>query len=388
LVSVGAIERLRAVDFGAGRYLSVTEGGVLFSHGSSESSNIYRLPFDAEFRRVSGDPIPLIVGAGFNFSATASEDGRRIAFAVGSNLSNAIWRVPVDPASGTVSGAPVRVTSGVDPSRTPSPSRDGKRLAYLGGSRKSPEIRIRDLVTGTDQRLAEAKEWSYLVLSPDSSQVAFSSDQRPKSAIYSVPAAGGVPKRLCGGCGRPVEWIADRTKLLIDNAGPNERDIHILDVATGQSKPLLQHSEFQLTMPRLSPDGKVMSFTQVRPGQARRIYLVPFTGELVPEQEWSVLLDASTLDRQPAWPPAGSTLYFLSDRDGARCIWAQRVDTTTRRPVGSPFAAHHMHQFRYNLRDVDPAAIGLSLADGQMFYPSFDLESNIWLAERQERTAR
>ena len=81
-------------------------------------------------------------------------------------------------------------------------------------------------------------------------------------------------------------------------------------------------------------------------------------------------------------------IYFLSDRDGSRCIWAQRVDTATRRPIGAPFAAHHMHQFRYNLNDVDPAAIGLSVANGQMFYASFELQSNIWLAERREPTAR
>ena len=175
---MGAIERLRAADFGPGRNLSVTDRGVLFSHGTLESSNIYRMPFDATFQKVSGDPVPVIVGAGFNFSPTASEDGRRIAFAVGNNLSNIIWRAPVDANTGQVTGPPVRITSGVEPSLVPSPSRDGKRLAYLGGSRKSPEVRIRDLESGTDLRLAEAKEWSYVVLSPDGSTVAFSSDQR------------------------------------------------------------------------------------------------------------------------------------------------------------------------------------------------------------------
>ena len=263
---MGAIERLRAADFGPGRSLSLTDRGVLFSHGSLESSNIYRMPFDATFQKISGDPVPVIVGAGFSFSPTASEDGRRITFAVGNNLSNIIWRAPVDANTGQVTGPPVRITSGVEPSLVPSPSRDGKRLAYLGGSRKSPEVRIRDLSSGTDLRLAEAKQWSYVLLSPDASTVAFSSDQLTNSAIYSVPAAGGIPRRICAACGRPVDWLADRTKLLIDNAGPNQREIQILDVATGETKPLLRHAEFQLTMPRVSPDGRTISFTLVRPG--------------------------------------------------------------------------------------------------------------------------
>ena len=385
---MGAIERLRAADFGPGRNLSVTDRGVLFSHGTLESSNIYRMPFDATFQKISGDPVPVIVGAGFNFSPTASEDGRRITFAVGNNLSNIIWRAPVDPNTGEVTGPPVRITSGVEPSLVPSPSRDGKRLAYLGGSRKSPEVRIRDLGSGTDLRLAGAKQWSFVVLSPDASIVAFSSDEPTNSAIYSVPAAGGIPKRICAACGRPVDWLADRTKLLIDNAGPNQREIQILDVATGETKPLLRHAEFQLTMPRVSPDGRMISFTLVRPGRTRRIYLAPFTGEMIPEEQWSVVIEGTDFDRQPAWAPAGNMIYFLSDRDGSRCIWAQRVDTAARRPIGAPFAARHMHEFRYNLNDVDPAAIGLSVANGQMFYASFEVQSNVWLAERREPAAR
>jgi eukaryotic-like serine/threonine-protein kinase len=383
VATTGAIAWLRRRDFGPGRGLGVTEGGVLFSHGNAESSNIYRLPFDAAFRNVTGEPIPVIVGAGLNFSPTASQDGRRITFAVGNNLSNNIWRATIDPKTGTVSASPVRITSGVDPSLVPSPSRDGKRLAYLGSARKSPEVRIRNLDSNTDLRLAGAKEWTYLVLSPDGSTVAFSSELRIGSAIYTVSTAGGVPKRACATCGRPVEWLPDRTKLLIDNAGPKQQDIELLDLTTGKTTPLLRHGEFQLTMPRISPDGRVIAFTQVRPARARRIYVAPFTGQLVPEDQWSLVVDSSDFDRQPAWAPSGSTLYFLSERDGSRCIWAQRVDTATRQPIGSPFAAHHMHQLRYNLNDVDVAQIGLSLANGGMFYASTDLQSNVWLAERR-----
>ncbi|MBI2687564.1 MAG: serine/threonine-protein kinase [Acidobacteria bacterium] len=379
----GAIARLQAAELGLGRNIAVTTGGLLFAEGNLDSTNIYRMPFDAAYRKASGDPVPIIIGAGFNFSPTASRDGGRIAFAVGNNISTNIWRAPVDPVSGKVSGEPIRVTSGVDPSRSPSPSPDGKRLAYVGGSLRASEIRIRNLESGTDLRLAAAKEWSYVALSRDSSTIAFHSDQRDNSAIYTVPAAGGIPKKICAACGRPVEWSLDGARLLFDNAGPQRREIHILDVKTGQSKALLRHPEFGLTMPRLSPDGRLLSFTALRPGRARRIYLAAFTGEAIPEKEWTVLIDGSDLDRQPFWAPSGNLIYFLSDRDGSRCIWAQRVDAATRKPAGAPFAVHHMHQLRHNLIDVgDPATVGMSVAGGQMFYASFELNANIWLAER------
>jgi eukaryotic-like serine/threonine-protein kinase len=379
----GAGERLRAVSFGAGHDLSVTDGGILFAWGTLDSTNVYRMPFDAGFTRASGNPVPVIVGAGFSASPNASSDGRRIAFAVGANPSTNIWRAPVDPKTGEVSGSPERVTDGLAISLMPSPSRDGKRLAYRAGTLNAPEIRLRDLVANTDRRLAGADGASFLVLSPDGSTVAFNDDQSP-SSIYTVPATGGVPKRICDACGRPVDWLPDRSRILVDNAGPKQRDIHIVDVATGRSTLLLQHPEFRLTMPRLSPDERGLSFSQAKEGPARRIYLVPFTGGMVPESQWSLLVDGKDFDRQPVWSPSGDIIYFMSDRDGARCIWALRVDVSTRKAVGPPFAAHHIHQLRYYLNDVgDPAAVGLTVVNGQMFFAGFETRSNVWMAERR-----
>ncbi len=269
----------------------------------------------------------------------------------------------------------------------PSPSQDGKRLAYRAGTLNAPEIRLRDLVTNTDLRLAGADGVGYLVLSQDGSAVAFSDDQSPASSIYTVPATGGVPKKICDACGRPVDWLPDRSKILVDGAGPKQRDIHIVDVATGQAKPLLQHPELRLTMPRLSPDGRVVSFNQAGEGRARRIYLVPFTGEPVPQSEWSLLVDGQHFDRQPVWSPSGDIVYFQSDRDGTRGIWALRVDTSTRKAVGQPFAAHHIHQVRYYLNDIgDPAAVGLTVVNGQMYFAGFETRSNVWMAERRDGT--
>ena len=119
-------------------------------------------------------------------------------------------------------------------------------MAYLGGSRRSPEIRVRDLETGTDHRLTDAKDWSSVALSPDGSTVAFSCDLRIGSAVYSVPASGGLPKKICDACGRPVEWSSDRTSSCSTMPVPQHRDIQVLDVASGQSTPFLKHAEFPL----------------------------------------------------------------------------------------------------------------------------------------------
>jgi serine/threonine protein kinase len=388
LAATGAWGRLRNTGLWPGRNLSATPGGILFVAGDLDSTNIYRLPFDSGSHKVSGDAIPVIAGAGYNFSPSASSDGQRIAFAVGNNLTTNIWRVPIDAAAGKTSGQPIRVTEGLDAHFSPSPSRDARRVVYTMRSSKAAEIRIQEVASGKELRLADAKEWSSPVLSEDGTQVAYRSDQREKSPLYVVPATGGVARKICQSCGRPIEWIANGTKILYDNGGQG-LDIGILDVASRQNKILLHHPKQGLYMPRLSPDGRLMCFTMQLPGRARRIYVAPFSGEPIAEKDWTLLVDGTELERQPFWSPAGNLIYFLSDRDGTRCVWAQRVNPATRGPSGAPFAVHHIHQVRYNLTDVgDPALVGLSVANGQMFYASFELQSNIWMAQKQQAAAK
>jgi eukaryotic-like serine/threonine-protein kinase len=385
LTPTGALARLQTMGGGFNTRISVAPDGLLFVQGSFESSSIFRMPFDRAFRKASGDPVPIVVGPGLYFSPTSSQDGRRVTFTIATNVSTNIWRARIDPTTGMVAGDPVRVTSGLESNRTPSPSSDGRHLAYLGGPGAAPEVRLRDLETGKDARLAIAKNWSLVTQSPDGSTVAFNSDARDGSAIYTVPVTGGVPKKVCASCGRPVEWSPDRSRIYFDSAGPDQREIHVLDVATGQRHPFLQHREASLTMPRLSPDGRYVAFTMVRPGRARRIYVAPLGDGPIPEQQWTVVVDGSDFDRQPFWAPSGSLIYFLSERDGFRCVWAQRIDPATRRAVGQPFGAHHMHQTRYSLQAIpDVATIGLSIAGDQLFYASFEMQANVWLAERRQ----
>ena len=72
----------------------------------------------------------------------------------------------------------------------------------------------------------------------------------------------------------------------------------------------------------------------------------------------------------------------------ARDVLLNRTAALKFLSADSADAVRHMHEFRYNLNDVDPAAIGLSVANGQLFYASFEVQSNVWLAERREPTAR
>ena len=54
------------------------------------------------------------------------------------------------------------------------------------------------------------------------------------------------------------------------------------------------------------------------------------------EGEWIVVTDGRYNDDKPQFSPDGNTVYFTSSRDGYFCIWAQRLDPATKRPVGEP----------------------------------------------------
>ena len=75
----------------------------------------------------------------------------------------------------------------------------------------------------------------------------------------------------------------------------------------------------------------------------------------------------------------GEQIYFLSTRDGYNCVWAQRLDRTTRRPVGEPLAILHLHSARRSLLVSDTGPIGLSVAPDRIIFSMPERTANVWL---------
>ncbi len=362
---------------------AVSSDGVMIWVGTPDSSNLYRVPFDAAQGRVTGAPVPVTIAAGFNFWPSASADGARIAFGNATRFNTNLFEMSIDPGTGAVSGESRRITDGFEERIAPYPSPDGKRLAYKASSGSSNEIRLRDLGTGQETRIGESTAASPPVISDDGAQVAFAVLEKDAFAIYAAPATGGVPRRLCTDCGRPTQWFGRGTRILYDRANKNS-EIAVLDVSTGKSTTILRAPGSQIYTPRLSTDGRLLCFTRIMGVRERRIYVLPFADDrLIPEQEWKPLTEGAAFERQPFWSSDGRFLYFLSERDGFRCVWAVRFDAASLKPVGEPFAAHHLHQFRHGLLDFSEVAdIGLSVAGNRMFLAIREIQSNIWLAER------
>ena len=92
--------------------------------------------------------------------------------------------------------------------------------------------------------------------------------------------------------------------------------------------------------------------------------------------------DGSGYDEKPFWSPDGNLLYFLSSRDGFLCLWAQRLDPSTKHPLGDQFEVQPFHQSRYPL--VWSGGVGMWITRDRAAFAMRERTGNIWLAEPEE----
>jgi eukaryotic-like serine/threonine-protein kinase len=120
---------------------------------------------------------------------------------------------------------------------------------------------------------------------------------------------------------------------------------------------------------QFSPDGSWVAFHSIGNQSATaQVWIARVNTEhAVPHSEWIPVTDGQIVERDPAWAPGGGLLYYLSERDGFRCIWARRLDSGTKRGrVGEPFAVSHFHSARRSLARVGNQGYltGLSVRTG------------------------
>src|SRR5262249_55577896 len=117
-----------------------------------------------------------------------------------------------------------------------------------------------------------------------------------------------------------------------------------------------------------------------------QLFILPLRENAAPaENDWIAVTDGSDDDQDPQWSTDGRLLYFFSERDGFRCLWAQRLEAETKRPLGHSFAVYHFHSARSSLMNVGLSSLELSLARDKIIFPLVELTGAIWMAdERRE----
>jgi Tol biopolymer transport system component len=259
---------------------------------------------------------------------------------------------------------------------SPGLSADGRYMTFASDESGHLDIWRRDMSTGKEALVSESSFIQrYPVIGNVGGRIAYSVYERDKRLVY-LSTPGGLPEKVCEGCLRATDWSKDEKGLLIFGGDPYK--ISLLDPASHRQTLLLQHPSYQVLYGRLSPDNAWISFTARTEQNRGRIAIAPLDGpKPVGENAWITIAEEGPED-WANWSPDGKSLLFTSMRDGHTCIWAQRLDAASHKPVGEPFAVQHLHgRLTY-------ANFGWSTGAGRIAIVLSETTGNIWMMSRAQ----
>ena len=337
------------------------DGGkwIIYSLSNGEVWKVLRVGVSAQ-GQIDETPEQLISGTGhLGYSFSVSQDGRLMYEIV--SQTHSIYEITTG-SRGEKSGPTLQLALPEGDFRSPSVSRDGRWMAYnssvLG---KSNLILLRDLASGADRvldemgrRLGTGGETS---ISPDGSKVIFERDCKtgkwewgePLPCGFMVPAAGGEPEQVCEFC-TARGFSSNGSVVLIqkynrDGGMKPPHWIAALDLTSRTEKEFLKSPDKFVSHAFFSWDDRWVAFkTFPLEGSKTQIMIAPVRNRVAgKEAEWIAVTDGRYNDDKPQFSPEGNTVYFTSTRDGYLCIWAQKLDPMTERPVGEPLGYEHFH---------------------------------------------
>jgi eukaryotic-like serine/threonine-protein kinase len=201
--------------------------------------------------------------------------------------------------------------------------------------------------------------------------------------IYVASVNGGSPKMIVDGQNLYAwDWSLDNRRLLFDM--PDGPRVHVADVLARHEKVLLAKPGYGLFQAKFSPDDLAIALIGCwsAGGDAPQcqIFVAPIeSGAPAAPERWMAIDHSGRWDDKPRWSPNGKLIYFISDRDGYFCLWAQRVESRTKRLIGTPFAVYHFHNSRLSMANVaDVGVLEFDVAKDKIVFGLGELTGNIW----------
>jgi serine/threonine protein kinase/WD40 repeat protein len=366
------LDPVATTDFPVPACWSTITNTVRFSTVSGDSNNLWEIGMSPRTGRVTGVLRRLTTGAENEVNACCAPEGA-LTF---TNLETRtdVWLLPFDLDRGRPKGGLQRITQGPASRAYASLSNSERYIAFSSDQSGRKNIWIRDLVTGKESNVASSSFLqAYPVINASATRIAFSVFEKDKRAVY-VSAPGGTPEKLCEGCLRATDWSRDDKTVLVFGGSPYQIDV--LDLASHRQTPLLKHPNYHLLYGRFSPDNRWVSFTVRTEPNRGYIAIAPVDGpKPVPESAWIKITPSEAQD-WANWSPDGKTLYFTSRRDGHSCLWGQRLEASSHRPVSEAFAVQHLHgRLSYQ-------KLGWSAAGGRIGLVLLEETGNIWMMSR------
>jgi len=187
---------------------------------------------------------------------------------------------------------------------------------------------------------------------------------------------------VCQGCGPAVDWSRDGKRMLIEDL--ESKGIALAKPGSPDKTRLLSRAGSTLAEPHFSPDERWIAFTSRTEPAGSRIYVAPLRGEApVAASEWVSLTQSDAWEAVPQWSPDGKLVYFISNRDGQRCIWARRFEEA-QVSKGEPFPVYHFHDARRSPANTPLQASDLFVGKDQMVIGIGQLAGSLWMTSPAE----
>ncbi len=305
--------------------------------------------------------------------------------------------LPLPPTRHGATVSATKVTSDATIKGALAVSRDGGTVAYvayLSWETGRIEIRVRHLGTGRENayRSEALRTTANPQISPDGSLVGYA-EERSGKHVGLVGAATSLPGRqVCEDC-QITGFFSDSQSAVICYGQDRLIRQHL---STGARTEILSFEPGVILDARLSPDDRWVAFVVAAPGRPIEVFVAPVRPEPSAPSSWRRIATGRSFvnavvlapgirplvhrPASPAWSADGNELYYLSDRDGHMCVWAQRLEPGTKEPIGAPYALYHLHR-----PATSPAVFGKAMflvaARDKLILPEWTVTSNLWTAQ-------
>ncbi len=257
------------------------------------------------------------------------------------------WALPMDSAGERITAPPEPLTSTLV--RKGQQSAAGSKLLYSAANGDRFSLYLKEIERGRggpDINLGDAFS---SVLAPDGMQYAYGEGTKDHLNVYMKSLSWWQfwSSKLCGDCGMPGQFSPDGKKLLLWDDSPPTQYVAMLDLATRSLNRIVTATE-DIKDPRLSPDGRWISFVAQVGTHQWQAFVAPVSGDkLLTSSEWVPITPISDFFFFIFWSAHSDLTYTLSSHDhggNLRFLDAQRLDMESKRPVGAATSVYEFHE--------------------------------------------